>query len=736
MENRLSLKRMLLSAFLAASMSLTPSYSPAFAEGSDDVTPAWAVDESQAGSANLAAQAELPSAYDLRFDGGEPTGLMTPVKFRGPWERNWTFGGIAATESAILSATGATYASTGLDLSERHLTYFGLTPVSEDVEASQTGEGLYLSSQSAGPNPKFNVFPGKIYLTTLLSQGLGFAVEDEFPYRGVDGNGVSNLDESHRFYSKDDNWDIAEADDQGEPNRLHTAGYVLTDGNVLPQYWTDSTTTPNEQSITAIKQELMEGRGVSFYYNNDWWTEIPTSGHLNWNTQARYCEERLPSKDNACIVGWDDNYPASNFNANHLPPANGAWIVKDSWGSETDAGEGDNPNFARNQWGFLDGNDLHSGYSYLSYYDQTICNAESMSVSDEYQDELLAGTLDTYQHDYLPATSFFTTEGSTRTTSSANVFTAEQAIKIKSVSTRTSQDGMRVVFAIYRLNDGASNPADGTMVARFGQTFAYSGFHRAKLESPVVINADERFSVIATASVNPADSQERIFEVSAAQGESQESARATDEPVYAKAVVNQGESWLYSNGSWIDWGEYLAGLMYPSADEDSYTRYNQVDNFAIKADAVPLESDLDHVPAVAATCTTTGSIEHWHDRETGTDYALVNGKYEPTTSLTVAALGHSWDKGVVTKKPTSTAAGVRTYTCSRCGATMNEAIAPTKGSKSSSSTATTTKAEKPETSGSSDLPNTGDAAPLRVALAAGALALVALGIGVRRRSAC
>ena len=40
----------------------------------------------------------------------------------------------------------------------------------------------------------------------------------------------------------------------------------------------------------------------------------------------------------------------------------------------------------------------------------------------------------------------------------------------------------------------------------------------------------------------------------------------------------------------------------------------------------------------------------------------------------VAALGHTWDGGVVTTRPTYTAAGVRTFTCTRCGETRTEAI--------------------------------------------------------------
>ena len=42
-----------------------------------------------------------------------------------------------------------------------------------------------------------------------------------------------------------------------------------------------------------------------------------------------------------------------------------------------------------------------------------------------------------------------------------------------------------------------------------------------------------------------------------------------------------------------------------------------------------------------------------------------------------AALGHDWDSGTVTKEPTATETGIRTFTCTRCSATKTETIPAT-----------------------------------------------------------
>ncbi|MDO4182731.1 MAG: RICIN domain-containing protein [Coriobacteriia bacterium] len=83
-----------------------------------------------------------------------------------------------------------------------------------------------------------------------------------------------------------------------------------------------------------------------------------------------------------------------------------------------------------------------------------------------------------------------------------------------------------------------------------------------------------------------------------------------------------------------------------------------------------------HTPGVAspenvqgATCTAAGSYDSVV-RCTGCGAELSR------THVDGQPLGHSWDAGAVTKQPTETEEGVRTYTCTSCGETRTEAIPP------------------------------------------------------------
>ena len=86
----------------------------------------------------------------------------------------------------------------------------------------------------------------------------------------------------------------------------------------------------------AIKRAIMDYGAVSTSLS--WYSEFLYGKNY-------YCNNKDKSTNHAvAIVGWDDNYSASNFKK--TPQGNGAWIIKNSWGN---TGE--------------------KGYFYVSYYD-------------------------------------------------------------------------------------------------------------------------------------------------------------------------------------------------------------------------------------------------------------------------------------------------------------------------------------------------------------------------------
>ncbi len=658
--------------------------------------PEWAVDDGSNASA-LTAQSALPSKYDLRSDG-----LVTPVKNQSPWGACWAFAGIAAAETSMLSATGFTAEESPTDLSERHLAYFALHPVTEVDDPVQAGEGMCTVSDDR--NAAFNTGGMPIYITTLFSQGVGPQAEAVFPYRGVDAQGKSRLntqalesdpegttllmlastwrmtvdeakeklegqaeaqgktyEEALEFYVKQlkenyekapayfelDDWSIPATDGSGNSNRTLTPFMTLRDGNVLPEYQ-NADNTPNPQSIAAMKQELVNGHGVSIAYTAD--TARPGQSadtrYINRETWAQYTFEKNDISHAVCIVGYDDNYPASNFthdvlarktdaNGNWVkdendryilakdengqpyvdpvateastPPGNGAWIVKNSWGSETDQATDDLGNvIGTGTYGVRDADGKATGYFYLSYYDKTISQPETMTFSPDLLDE--ANDFEVLQHDYMAAQGgFYTTPATADVTSSANVFEASQDLSIKAVSTRTSEENQRVTFAIYELKDGATNPADGTLLYRTSRNFEYAGFHRLDLDWALEVKAGKKISVVSTASTLNSDGT-RLYSASANQAISKQSVEYLNKmrvpvPLYGEAVVNKGESFLYSNGQWVDWTEHIAAL--PKSTEEvvpgsgitlpgnTYIEQYPIDNFSIKLYAAPTQASSE-----------------------------------------------------------------------------------------------------------------------------------------------
>lgn len=98
-------------------------------------------------------------------------------------------------------------------------------------------------------------------------------------------------------------------------------------------------------------------------------------------------------------------------------------------------------------------------------------------------------------------------------------------------------------------------------------------------------------------------------------------------------------------------------------------------NIEIPFELIKASEEHIHTPATAvvenktdATCGAAGSYD-------SVVYCSVCSELLSKETITVPATGaHTWDDGVITKDPTYTETGVKTYTCSGCGKTKEESI--------------------------------------------------------------
>ena len=684
----------------------------------------------QSDGKSLTAASEFPSKFDLR-----DLGRVTPVKVQDPWGTCWAFAATAAAETSILSKMGSTYAETGLDLSERYLAWYVAQPVTEDISSSQAGEGLHLYDEN--PNAIYK-FGGAGYCAgTLYAQGIGPVPESEYPYRGIEGKLsyetlVADKDavigailqeykqsypyisedelrpyaeqyyeaylamyETYDTYSEYDDWTISEADEPGA-GRLRGTPYTLIDNNVFIYWITDTYDGVDkfdkepiaggpigsgdkhlyQDSIDQLKSELYAGRGVSVCIKTN-------DDALNKETWAYYFDGKATSDRHAvCIVGWDDDYPASNFTKE--PPGNGAWIAKNSWGSQTDiipgglvAADGTTKDANGGDWGIVDENGLHTGYFYLSYYDAGINSPESFDFDlRENHDQENA-----LQLDYMPAAASEWIHKDKNPVWCANVFTLDKDMRIDEVATRFATGfevpltGFTITFDIYRLRDGATAPEDGELLASCTREVSSSGYHRVALDNPVYSKAGDRLAVVVSHRHDYEDGSAKYFATSQISLSYRENPAWRRDPVYGTPVINEGESFLkienvtdhdeYAAEGWLDlcapfsrdFFIYMNPTVASSEDmlEWYASRYigtpiknsYHYDNFGIKAFGEVVT--LEFVEAVAAACEKAGSLEYWRDPSTGAIFADESGT-KPLTleDVTVSPLGHLWGEPTYT----------------------------------------------------------------------------------------
>ncbi|MGZ4925793.1 MAG: lectin like domain-containing protein [Halobacteriota archaeon] len=249
-----------------------------------------------------------------------------------------------------------------------------------------------------------------------------------------------------------------------------------------------------------------------------WWTDTA----YNTATASYYYNGASQVNHDITIVGWDDNYARSNFASQ--PPGNGAFIVKNSWGTS---------------WG-------KSGYFYVSYYDTVVGNlANVVFLADPTTDYAKE-----YQYDPLGWVGSLGFGGTTMWM--ANIFTASASESLKAVSFYTND--VNAQYEVYVYTDPSStSPTSGTEHTENAGTMATMGYHTVSLTTPVTLTPNGRFSVVVKLT-NPSYAYPAVEE----RAESGYSSAAT---------ASAGQSFYSGDGA--AWGDL--------------TSYDSTANFCIKA---------------------------------------------------------------------------------------------------------------------------------------------------------
>lgn len=219
----------------------------------------------------------LPAKYDLRDEK-----LVTDVRNQNPYGTCWVHGSIGSFESNILKRFGVSK-----DLSESHLFYHSYyVEKGEDPLGNCDNDSLTLSPYTR--KQLLNKGGNQIRASHTLSNWKGSVEESLYPYKNV---------ETQTFTKK-----------PHEENE-----YIL-----------DELIVESMANENAVKSLLMQYGAFSTNYCDD-------DPFLNTSAAAYYCPTKYKINHAITVVGWDDNFSRNNFN--NIPSRDGAWIIKNSWGT-------------------------------------------------------------------------------------------------------------------------------------------------------------------------------------------------------------------------------------------------------------------------------------------------------------------------------------------------------------------------------------------------------------------
>ncbi|PNV67216.1 5'-nucleotidase C-terminal domain-containing protein [Enteroscipio rubneri] len=421
------------------------------------------------------ALAALPDSYDLRTAGAGGASLSTSVKDQYPFGDCWSFGALSSLESNLLVTDHATGAPSSPDLAERHLAWFAYNGADDSADDSRwAGGDTFLNTTGRSD---YDAGGARNLSAATLMRWYGAVDEQKAPYindasMGAPDAALRNQSDVHVqnvMFLPEPNVYTWQEHEGGSPTLEHRR---------------------DPSAVDAIKTCLMENGvvDVSFYADNAITNNMTGRGTWNPATSAYFYSKTADNAEmlanhEVSIIGWDDSFPKEKFSTQ--PEGDGAWIVKNSWGSGTSGHQ--------------------DGCFYLSYYDTSFSNptsyqAEQATYDADGTDHAYDGI---YQYDGVGVgeTGF----SNTQRIQFANVFEARGSETVQAVSVFLPTACSQVDITVYRnptgLTDGGTlNPQSGTLKWHTTLTGANAGYTTIDLGSdafPVI--AGDTFSVVASA---------------------------------------------------------------------------------------------------------------------------------------------------------------------------------------------------------------------------------------------
>ena len=443
----------------AAQAGLTwQPFAPAYAEyvengGTGGYVPS-PIDASLFSAPRAATGYNAAQSFPEKFD-LRTMGLVSSVKNQSPYDTCWSFAALASVESGLIGQYP------WIDLSERQLVW------------ASYGFGDAWGGVGAGPMQ----WGGWNQISTAtMAHFFGPVAENRSPY----------IDEPI-------------TQEQRAESEFH-----LTEVGYLP---CPPVKVGADRVQDDILKTLLMGKGaLSVAYN-------ASAGALD----AAHCSYYNAAPDGAnhevTLIGWDDTFPGENFAVQ--APGDGAWLIKNSWGTGVDYQNG--------------------GYFWLSYYDQTMTDGAFYEVSEESMEQEVA------YYDaagWNTSLSFDAEDGAY----AANVFTADKAASLEAVGLYTGDSNTQATVTVY--TDGGTGVWDTAIRAEQTVFEPYAGYHTVTLEQSVPVQKGEQYAIVYNA-LNTNEGKESLIPVELGGQYVLNSANATVEP---------GESYIYlpEFASWMD----------------------------------------------------------------------------------------------------------------------------------------------------------------------------------------